>query len=57
MFTPQCIEFKGFMLIGTIFFFLEKRYKDSDIVGNSGKNSHIRTNTIMFLICASFCKT
>lgn len=37
MFTPHYIEFKGFVVIGTNFFFLET-HKDSDIIGNSEEN-------------------
>lgn len=56
MFTPLYIEFKGFVVIGANFFFLENYDEHSDIIGNSEKTPHICTNIIMFLICASFCK-
>lgn len=42
MFTPHYIEFKGFVVIGTNYFFLEKHYKDSDITGNSEKTTHVQ---------------
>jgi len=57
MFTPHCIEFKGFVVIGTNFLFWKSVIKIQILLATLKTNTHMCTNTVMFSISASFCKT